>query len=820
MTSTGSAPSSTAGRRTRARLAVTGRPTRADLVDGGFVLVLGLVALWGFRTTFDSPRFLIAGAAGLLLGVAVAHIANILKQGWFVIGLMVVVTFFLFGGAVTMTRDGLSGMLSSWAVVSTLAVASVSGWKGLLTTLPPVDGGGQVLVLPYLLALVTGSLAFTLARRTRGPGWPTVVLGVLFAVVILLGTMEPAGMLVQGLTLAVGCFVWVVLRRRRQLTIVGAGSPRGQAVLALVLLVLAGGGATLVGGGLPGTDGERTVLRTYVQPPFDITQYPSPLVGFRKYTEGAQKVWDQDLFTVTGAPEGALVRIAVLDDYSGTVWSGGSPVGGGSSGGSGQDFRKVGSTIAPDPTLPTQTERTTITVRAAYAGLADASAWVPSIGSPTNLTFAGQAARALADSVRFNPSTGQALVAARLRDGDVIASTAVPVPEVSDTFQPANTGSLPTSATSVVADKATRLAGGRSTPWEQLQAIADSLQQGAYSDGTRAGETQYLPGHGVARTTSFLARPQLVGNDEQYASTFALMANSLGVPARVVMGAVVPAGGSVQGKDVHAWVELKAADGRWYAVPTARFTPDRSRTPEQQPRAVAKDRSATDVPPPNSQRPPGTVDTTFDTSNAVVRPPTLLDKLAELPPWVFLLLKLIAYPLLVIGSIVGGIALARALRRRRRKRHGPPAARFAQGWRDYVDHARDLGLAVPAGLTRREQAVLVGYGHLAAVADRAVFGPGDPSPRAVGAYWRQIGTAREALTWAAPRRRRLVRLVSLRGLLFRDARPVEQLPVKRPSAQQVGKGAGEAGRGRRHGRGVGGGRGVVRGRLWSTRSDT
>ena len=109
-----------------------------------------------------------------------------------------------------------------------------------------------------------------------------------------------------------------------------------------ILLGAALGLASLVGGNLPGTDAERTVLRTYVQPPFDITQYPSPLVGFRKYTEGAKKVWDQELFSVQGAQSGSLIRIAVLDDYSGTVWSAA-----GTSGGSGFNFRKVGGTIAP-----------------------------------------------------------------------------------------------------------------------------------------------------------------------------------------------------------------------------------------------------------------------------------------------------------------------------------------------------------------------------------------------------------------------------------------------------------------------------------------
>ena len=381
----------------------------------------------------------------------------------------------------------------------------------------------------------------------------------------------------------------------------------------------------------------------------------------------------------------------------------------------------------------------------------------------------------LADSVRYNPSTGQAIVTERFKAGDKVTVEAAPVAVVGKDFAVGSGATVPTEATKVVAAKVVKWADKKPTPWEQLQAVASTLKNGAYSDGTKTGETQYLPGHGVARTTTFLGRQQLVGNDEQYASTYALMANSLGVPARVIMGAVVPDGGAVRGQDVHAWVELRGADGRWHAVPNETFMPDRNKTPQQQPKATAKDSNAADVPPPNSQRPPGSVDATFDTSSAVVRPPTLLERLAALPPWLVLLLKVIGYPLLALMVIIGGLAAARSWRRRKRQRTGAPSRRLAQGWRDLVDHARDLGVKVPAGLTRQEQAGLVGHPELARVADRAVFGYGEPETPVVQAYWANCKKAKAELTKGVGRRKRLGRLFSMRGLLFRDNRPVEQL---------------------------------------------
>ena len=66
----------------------------------------------------------------------------------------------------------------------------------------------------------------------------------------------------------------------------------------------------------------------------------------------------------------------------------------------------------------------------------------------------------------------------------------------------------------------------------------------------------------------------MVGNDEQYAAVMALLAGEVGVPARVVLGAEVPEGGVVTGKDVSAWVELRAADGSWRTLPTEDFMSD------------------------------------------------------------------------------------------------------------------------------------------------------------------------------------------------------------------------------------------------------
>ncbi|MBK9726354.1 MAG: transglutaminase domain-containing protein [Actinomycetales bacterium] len=784
-------PTAHTGSRTVLRAVLTGRPSRDDLVDAAFLFVITVLALWGFRTSFDSPRFMVVSAVGTLLGIALAHVANALKAHWLVTALLTVVAFFLFGSAVALSRDAIAGVVPDGALLKVLALMPVSGWKDFLTTLPPVDGSGQFLVLPYLIGLVAGSLGYTWARRTRHVAWPTLVPLVVFVLVILLGTLEPAAALLQGIGLCVLAFLWVALRRRRSLRIVGTGaSRRSQAAIGAALLAVSAGASAGLVSLFPGPEsGDRTVLRNFVTPPFDITQYPSPLVGFRKYTErAAQQLWDKPLLTVTGMPAGSLLRFSVLDSYAGTVWSAGDPASVG-----GSNFRRVGSTIAPNSEDSTAASSTvTLRVEPAYAAQRDLTAWIPSPGSISDISFEGARSRVLADALRYNTSTGQAVVASPLMAGDTVELTARPIKTAGeDTLQPGGSPVTDATAYPAVVASATKWGAKKASTWAAVTAAAEFMRtSGAYSDGTSPSDARYLPGHSAGRLTAFLTDPkQIVGNDEQYAATFALVANQLGMPARVVLGAVVPEGGTVRGQDVHAWVEVHDASGEWLAVPSTVFMPDRSKRPDINPPPPVADQSAANVPPPNAARPPGAIDSLLETDPSSVRVPKTTEAPGfQLPEWVVTALKVVGYPALAFALIAGAIALAHALRRRRRRSTGDASRRFAHGWTDVVDRARDLGMTIPAGLTRIEQARVVGYAPLAKEADQATFGPGEPDAAQTQEFWTRVGAARKELTKQASMVKRFGRLFSLRSLLFRDPRPVEQLPratTQRPRRRVV-----------------------------------
>ncbi len=774
MSAAASAPARAGGSATRPLAALTARPDRHDLVDGGYLLLLGVIALLGFRTTFDDWRFLAVGSAGLLLGLAVAHLATRVRRPWLVLALMSAAVYFLLGGAVAVRGDALASVLPTRGVLAVLAQTAVSGWKEMLTTLPPVDGAGQLLVLPYLLGLLTGAAGFALARWTARAWAPLPVPAGLAVAVVALGTLTPAAVLVQGLGFALVAFLWAVARRERSVHLIASGAGLvGRRVVAVLLIAGAAAGAFALGDPLMPSTGARQILRTYVQPPFDITQYPSPLVGFRRYTKGVKLLWDQKLLQVQGLPPGGLVRFAVLTRYSGTAWGAGNP-----SDLTTTAFRKVGRQI--DPSLATNSGppvNVSMTIEPAFAGVSDLDVWVPGVGALEDLQVTHADRSTLGDTLRYDPSTSQAVAPGRLQSGDVVSLQGRSVPVAPRQLDLAGGSQVDPTTFAFLAPQIQKWVAKKPTTWAQLQAVAAFMRSsGAYTDGTASGETQYLPGHGVGRLTRFVAGQQLVGNDEQYAATFALAASYLGVPARVVLGAEMPAGGAVRGQDVHAWVELQATDGGWYAMPYSIFTPDRDKHATQQPPPPNVDENAAVVPPPNAQRPPGALEATSDTHGASSRTTSDRPNVAWAPP-VWLLYALVLPLLLLTAGVV--LAAIRGVRRRRRRRRGAPARRLAQGWRDYVDRARDLGYDVPAGLTRQQQADVVGGHRLAQEADAAVFGWGQPSEDEVSSYWQQTRAAGRSLAKATGRVRRVAAPLSLRGLLARDRRPVEQLSPAR-----------------------------------------
>lgn len=748
-------------------------------VDLVFVLLLTGVALSGLATSFTGWSFLVIGMLGALLAVVVTHLCR--AVGWPLIApvLILAVVFFLLGGPLCLRSVGDTAFVPGGRTLSTLVDQAIFGWKDLLTTLPPVDGDGPLLVLPWLLGIVAGVLGTTLSHLHLRRPWLTALLPVLgltavLGAVILLGVRHPQSLAVQGAVFAALALGWLALRSRRaSATVHGGTSGWGRLLVGAGLVALASALAVPASALVMGDDdGERAVVRNWVEPPFDIGRYPSPLAGFRKYVDllgrdDTANVYDRTLFTVDGAPAGTRVRIATMDRYDGMVWGATDNA---LPEAAADSFQRVSSTI--DNPVDGETVRATVTIGEGYDG-----AWLPTIGALQSLDFRIGDPDGKAEAFRYNLATSTAVVPTGMHEGDTYSFTAVVPDDSLDARTVASSAAVPPpDGTAFLKTPAAQWTGKATTPMERVFAIAEHLRtEGKYSDGVRKSEQVYHPGHSIQRLSDgFVQAQQMVGNDEQYAALMALLAGEVGVPSRVVLGAEVPEGGVVTGKDVSAWVEVRAADGSWRTLPTDEFMSDEP--PADQLPETNTPMTGTVVPPPAPIPPPSDAG---DQSDADLKERKADKKEADeedeesvvdhLPSWIVAVATYVGGPLLVVLLVLASIVGLKLLRRRRRRTAPVVSARFVGAWRELVDHARDLGQPVPLGptVTRREQSGSIGSERAPTLARRAdgfVFGPATPEPEAAATFWETVDAERRSMSRSVGRRQRLLAAVNLRSL--------------------------------------------------------
>jgi hypothetical protein len=758
--------------RSRRRTVLPDPGTSLDLL---FVLLLSGLALSGFATSFTGSAFVV-GLVGVALGILVTHTTRVL--GWPMVApvLIVAVLFFVLGGPLCLRSVGDTAFLPGGSTLGALVDQAIFGWKDMLTTLPPVDGDGPLLVLPWLLGLLSGLVGTALSGVRIKRAWVTALLPVLgltavLIAVILLGVRHPQSVLLQGSVFAAAALGWLVIRARRaSATVHGGSSGWGRVALGCGLVLLASALAMPASALVTGDDDTgRAVARTWVEPPFDIGRYPSPLAGFRKYIDLGTKqdpanVYDKTLFTVDGAPAGSRIRIAAMDTYDGMVWGASNDA---LPGAADDSFQRVSSTI--DNPVDGKPIEATVTIGEGYDGV-----WLPTIGALQGVDFRLGDPAAKSESFRYNLATSTAVVPSGIRRGDTYSFTAVqPSDELTEETlgSTALAGSPP--GTGFLKEPATDWTQDASTPMGRVLAIAEHLRsEGKYSDGVTKAEQVYHPGHNLLRLSDeFINDQQMVGNDEQYAAVMALLANEVGVPARVVLGAEIPGDGVVTGADVQAWVELRAADGSWRTLATDRFMSDEP--PAEQLPETNTPMSGTVVPPPAPIPPPSDAGDQSDADLKQRKATSDEDEdeslAARIPAWVVFVGKYVGGPLLLVAAILASIIGAKLLRRRRRRSAASVSARFVGAWRELVDHARDLGRPVPLGptVTRREQSGSIGSESaptLARRADSFVFGPAAPEASAAATYWESVEAERRAMSSSVGRRRRWLAAINVASL--------------------------------------------------------
>lgn len=792
----------TASRRSRAKErgsrsagdqpSIFGMPSRDALVDLAFALVLVTIALVGFRTGFIGWEWMVAAAIGVILGTLVAHVASLRSWPLLLTALVLVAIHFVLGGPVAVRGDLLGGVVPTLQTFKDLAVAPVTGWKEWLTLLPPVDARGPLVALPWLTGLIGSAVTYGVARRFASVGAAAIAPVVLLMGSIALGTQQPAAKLIQGVVFGLVLILWLVARAARTRAALQNGAGRqARLITGVVLLAVAALAGSLLGQFLPGTDeaSARAVVRDELTPPYDVAQFTSPLSGFRQYTQpNAADLFDTEILKVSGLPAGAPVRFATLDNYDGLVW------GAADRAADGTPFQQVGSRIAARAT-GTKVEATVTVPEGGYSG-----AWLPVAGSATGVHFTGARRNDLADALWLNTSTETAVVPALVQPGDSYTFDAVLDTKNWSTKLPAEldvaSGGQVAEDTSFLDAKLDAWTGQASGPWEKFVAVAKTMtQDGAYTDGgtPNSYEKVYLPGHGLGRLSRFVGSTQLAGNDEQYASTLALVGNRLGIPSRVVMGAIPESGGAIKGKDVHAWVEVQESNGNWHSLLPSTFLPDRNKKPNEQQLKSEEQKVGAQVPPPAGVNPPSVLQGPDQAQNATdikKKKRNPLD-IGAWPLWLKLLVLGLVLPIMLA---LAAYFLIRWLKARRRRLHattGPTPSRAAWVWRDLITDARSLGVTVPRGATRLEQATAfpetVAAEPIATGANAAVFGPGEPEAEVATTLLGDADAVRDELRGSVSTWRRLRSDVDIRPLLERDqsARTLTQRLPSLPSLRRA-----------------------------------
>lgn len=405
-------------------------------------------------------------------------------------------------------------------------------WSQFPTAVAPVPSEGAYLITATLGLGLVALLADVFAFRAYGRAEAVMPSGVLFVFTAALGT-DRNRVSVAALWIGMAIAVIAVLRsmhsthdaswlgrRRRAMS---AALPATAFCASLAALV-----AAALGPQLPGA-GETPLLDTR-QRDGEVTEVLSPLVDIRSRLVNRTNT---EMFTVE-AGAGRYWRVAGLSEFDGRIW--GLPD---------RDLESA-SGLLNRPSFDAQVLQQQVRISKMGGNLIPA-AFIP-------LTIAQSAATWLSDTDTL------VIDGDGIDEGDVYnigSDIATPSPDILR----ASTASSPPTAEFLVlpglpaeiAQLAREVTAGAATPYDQALALQNWFRTNFAYDLT------VQRGHSDDAILSFLRIQR--GYCEQFAGTFAVMARTLGLPARVAVGFTqgeLRSDGRyhVLGRHAHAWPEV------------------------------------------------------------------------------------------------------------------------------------------------------------------------------------------------------------------------------------------------------------------------
>lgn len=705
------------------------------------VLFVGLaIGVAGLHTVLDGFAWFFALLGVLALTLGAALLARSLSGRWWMPALASTVTLTVvlaqsFAGDELWLR--LVPVRDTWVRVGELVA---QGTQSITVQVVPahVDEG-----MLFLLAAGAGGVAVvadTLAASLRRPALAGVPLGALVAVPAAVGPDRNDVFL-----FALACVAFLALLR--------VHSPRGDSGHAVAV-----GAVTVV----------AALLAPLILPPIKaapessdrITGVLSGVNPVLDLGQNLRRAVERDILsytTRTGTPQ--YLRLVVLNSFTGETWAPDDFV-------FVEDNKPFAVGDPPGLASGVATGNDTVWVRVDHLG----SQWLP-VPYPVS-SVSGLVGDWFwdAESLTFASPTGTA----RGQDYRVASVVVQPTPaQLTGAGAPpasmARFLELPPNMPEVIAETAARVTEGASSDYGKAVALQDFFRNGAFTYSETAPVDNGYDGTGMEMIADFLdAR---AGYCVHFASAMAVMARTLGIPSRIAVGTLPGALGEelregrrvmkVTTGDLHAWPELFFEGVGW-----VRFEPTTSRgfVPEY------ADRETPGVPvlplptdPLPSASPTPTV--APEPTAAPERPGEGGSTDARALRSVLLTVAIVVGLLLLLLSP----AIVRVLvRRRRLSRLDAGAPLAVTGWRELLDTADDLGLAIADTSTPRVAAVSLGGS--AALARTLVALEREAFARPTGARGARVAdvlTVLRDLRAAASWRARLVAVLAPRSLLTR-----------------------------------------------------
>ncbi|WP_374455190.1 DUF3488 and transglutaminase-like domain-containing protein [Nocardioides sp.] len=698
---------------------------RGTVVDAFVVLLLLAVTLTLLDDTFADRSYLVTGLVPvvLLLGLAVA--CRRLHEGvwWYALG--AVLLFAPLGGWAALHRPG-PYVIPTFATMSRVLGEGFSAPVTLASTVPPVDPSGQVMLVPFVIGFLAATPAAWLALATRSTLAPAVPLVFALGATIPLGVLVPSLLVPRGIFFAIVLVAWAAARARRREDLVGR--PRGSvaaAMTAVLTVTLVSGLVSLL---VPDrNEVDRVLLRG---------EGNSVVVSGAADTVVPRRVGSRnELLKATGVPEGRMLRFAALDLYDGQAWVPAEESPGTDGYGT---FKRIGGEV--DPLHEGRTIGVRIQIRPGYS-----SDWLPVLGELTSLDLDYTDGRTQIEDVRYNPATSSALVVGGVNPRDDYTFGAVLTDEEfgrkDPTRDPTDDQRQPAGA--FLDQYLEPFDRADVTPLGRVLMLARYLRLNGSVRLT--GSSSQAP---VDLGIRMLGSKSMAGTPFQYSALMALGASRLGVPARVVVGAEPRPNGLVTHDDITSWVELQFADGTWRPLDPEQYVGVHA--PAEQ-----DDSFRAEEPKVFVLRELKDLDKDFRFPKGTFLG---LDEDAEVgderSPVTWLLVGAAAILALgVLGLLLS--ALAKLVRRSRRRRTSSWSGVYVNGWQEVLDAARDRGTPVPDTWSRVAQARELGSGlELARRADAAVFAPRPGSDEERRDFWADCQRLRRTVVAGTDRRHR------------------------------------------------------------------